>query len=126
MAGVVRKKGRRRAGCSDGTVCEGAVIGELKLTLTKSGILLPVRAKPNSRKNEIRGVVDGALSVAVSAIAEKGKANRAIVELLADQLGIPKSRIQLTGGESSSRKKFLIKGIDPESLVRQLRNVLPE
>ena len=46
------------------------------------GVLLPVRAQPGSRRNEIRGQQEGQLKVSVTQIAEKGKANKALVALL--------------------------------------------
>ena len=52
------------------------------------GTILPVRAHPGARRNEIRGEHDGALRVSVTAAPEKGKANKAIIELLAEALGL--------------------------------------
>ncbi len=46
----------------------------LILKPTKQGVELSVKAPPGSRTNEIRGSNDGSLKIAVTAIAEKGKA----------------------------------------------------
>ncbi len=97
-----------------------ATIDELKLISTDKGIILPVRAKPNSRKNQIRGTIDGELSVAVSTVAEKGKANQSLISLLAKTLKVSKSQIQLIGGPTNTRKKFLITGVELESLRNRL------
>lgn len=51
------------------------------------GVVLPVRAPPGSRNSEIRGEVDGTLRVAVTQVAEQGKANKALIKLLSKQLG---------------------------------------
>jgi uncharacterized protein len=68
----------------------------------------------------LNGIHDGALRVQVTAVPEKGKANKALVKLLAGLLGISASRCSLLSGETSSRKKFLIEGITVEALRAQI------
>jgi uncharacterized protein (TIGR00251 family) len=87
------------------------------------GVTIPVRAHAGARKNEILGERGSALRIAVTAPPEKGKANRAIVELLSESLGIAKSAIKLIAGEASNQKRFLIVGASEES-VRQRLNTL--
>lgn len=82
------------------------------------GIVVLVRAHAGARRNGILGERDGALRVAVTAAPEKGKANRAIIELLSETLGVAKSEIELLTGDTSPQKKFLIVGATEES-VRQ-------
>ncbi|MDO4586812.1 MAG: DUF167 domain-containing protein [Planctomycetia bacterium] len=72
------------------------------------GAILPVRAQPGSKKNEIRGEQNGFLKVCVTQIPEKGKANKVIIDFLAKSLKIKKSQIKLLSGETSQQKKFLI------------------
>ncbi len=91
---------------------------------TKKGIELKIKASPGSRKNEIRGVMDGALKVSVTAVAEKGKANAAIAKLLSKALGIGRSQIELGSGATSSVKKFIVKDIELSVLEKKL-NELP-
>jgi uncharacterized protein len=88
------------------------------------GTILPVRAQPGSRKNEIRGEQDGMLKVCVTQSPEKGKANKAVVELLAKSLGLRKSQIELLSGETSHQKRFLIRDITPEELARKLAEII--
>lgn len=75
------------------------------------GVILRVHAQPGARKNEIRGVMNGALRVAITAAPEKGKANRAIVNLLSETLEVPKSDVELLGGSTSRAKRFLLRGV---------------
>ena len=84
------------------------------------GTILPVRAQPGSKRNEIRGEQDGMLKVCVTQSPEKGKANKAVVELMAKSLGLRKSQIELISGETSHQKRFLIRGITPEELAQIL------
>ena len=60
------------------------------------------------------------LKVCVSQSPEKGKANKAVIELMANSLGLRKSQIELLSGETSHQKRFLIRGITPEELSQKL------
>jgi uncharacterized protein len=84
------------------------------------GVLLPVRAQPGARKAGLRGEQGGALKVCVTQIAEKGKANDAIVEALAKALGIRRSQIELVGGATSHQKRFLIRGMDVDEVHERI------
>ena len=92
----------------------------IALQLHAEGTILPVRAQPGAKRNEIRGEQDGALKVCVTQSPEKGKANKAVIELMAKSLGLRKSQIELLSGETSHQKRFLIRGITPEELAQIL------
>ena len=83
----------------------------MDLQLHELGVILPVKAQPGAKQNAIRGERDGALCVAVTQVAEKGKANKAIVEVLAKGLELKRSQISLVSGETASQKKFLVTGV---------------
>jgi uncharacterized protein len=89
------------------------------------GAILPVRAHPGARRNEIRGVQDGMLKVSVTQAPEKGKANKAVVELLAKKLDLKKSQIELIAGETSHQKRFLVRGIKPGELAERIQRACP-
>lgn len=97
---------------------------EIQLTLRGDVIMLPVKASPGSRRNGFTGIHDGALKVAVTQVAEKGKANQAIRKLLSKELGISPSSIALESGELASRKQFAIAGISESELRRRIHQVL--
>lgn len=78
--------------------------GDLDLTGVRAGTRLRLRVKPGARKTAILGVHGGALKIAVAAAPEKGKANKAVVALLADALGLPPSAITIASGETSQDK----------------------
>ncbi|MHC4404406.1 MAG: DUF167 domain-containing protein [Planctomycetota bacterium] len=84
------------------------------------GTILPVRAQPAARRNEIRDEPDGMLKVSVTQRAEKGKANKAITALLGKALRLRKSQIELIAGETSREKRFLICEITPEELLKRI------
>ena len=88
------------------------------------GAVLPVRAQAGSRRCCLRGEQDGALKVAVTQVAEKGKANKAIIVTLSKELGIRRSAIELLSGMTSSRKKFIISGVTADDLARLVQSSL--
>lgn len=90
------------------------------------GVILPVRAQPGARRNEVRGIQDGVLKVCVTQAPEKGKANKAIVEVLAKWLGVRKSQIELISGETASQKKFLVRAIGQQELAERIKAKLAE
>jgi len=77
---------------------------ELELVSVAGGTRLRLRVKPGARKTAIVGVHGGALKVAVAAAPEKGKANRAVVKLLAEVLDLPASAVTIAAGETSQDK----------------------
>lgn len=77
--------------------------------LATPGATLAVRVTPRASRNAV--LRDGdALRVTVTTVPEGGKANAAVVKLLAKALGIPKSRLELLRGETSRDKLFRIAG----------------
>jgi uncharacterized protein len=96
----------------------------IALTAHERGTILTVRAQPGARKNAVLGERGGSLRVAVSAAPERGKANAAIQDVLADAIGCKASQVGLLSGETSRTKRFLISGVPPDELQRRLAGVL--
>ncbi len=92
----------------------------IELHVTDGGILLPVRAQPGARRNALVGEQAGRLKVAVTQVAEKGKANAEIIRLLADALGLKRSQVTLRSGATSPLKVFHIAGIDETTLQQRI------
>jgi uncharacterized protein len=88
------------------------------------GAILPVRARAGARRNGIQGEHAGALQVSVTQAPEKGKANKAIVSVLAESLGLRKCQIELITGETSPQKRFLVRGVTQLELAERIRRVL--
>jgi uncharacterized protein (TIGR00251 family) len=84
------------------------------------GCVLPVRAQPGARKAAVLGERNGALKVAVTAPPEDGRANRALVETLAEALGVKRSQVELVGGLTSRDKRFLIRGAVKGEIEKRL------
>ncbi|HEV2948231.1 MAG TPA: DUF167 family protein [Gemmataceae bacterium] len=84
------------------------------------GCVLSVKAHPGARRNGIQGEVGGCLKVAVTAPADRGKANQALLDLLRDALGLRSSEIQLIGGFTQRQKKVLIRNCSKAQLETKL------
>ena len=71
--------------------------------------VVSVRVKPGSTKGPlVETGPDGQLTVYVRERAVDGKANEAVVSVLAKHLGVPRSRVELTSGTTSRMKRFHI------------------
>jgi uncharacterized protein len=73
---------------------------------TPRGHFLDVKATPKASRDEIKGWRGGELLVRVTVPPEDGKANAAIVALLAKAAHVPKSAFDLVSGETSRSKSF--------------------
>lgn len=69
-------------------------------------VLLHVRVQPKARANVVKGWHGAALRVSVTAAPEDGKANRAVIELLAETFDVAPSSINLVRGAASRDKWF--------------------
>jgi uncharacterized protein (TIGR00251 family) len=90
----------------------------------RDGILLEVRVTPKSAATRLAGLhtaADGQVSLAVKVTAppDKGKANAAVIAVLAEAFGQPKSTLSLAAGETGRRKTVRISG-DPDGLAAKL------
>ena len=91
---------------------------------TAAGVALAVKAAAGARRNGIVGTHAGCLKVAVTQAPEKGKANTAIAEVLAERLGLSRSQLQLIAGATSARKKFLVTGVALDELGQRIERLL--
>jgi uncharacterized protein (TIGR00251 family) len=66
-----------------------------------------VKVIPKSSKTELTGYLpDGTWKVKVAAAPERGKANRALCDFMAEKLGVAKSKIRIVSGETSHLKRI--------------------
>lgn len=79
------------------------------------GITVNVRLTPGARTEGCSGIVDAgdgkqALKISVRAVPEDGKANKALISLLAKEWRLAKSSISLLSGDTSRQKTLLVEG----------------
>ncbi len=92
------------------------------------GISIALRVTPRGGRDDIDGVETLAngravVKVRVRAIAEGGEANRAVTELLAKALEVPKARLRVLSGVTSRLKQVAVEG-DPRKLGEALAALL--
>lgn len=97
---------------------------EIAISASADGAILPVYAQPGARRSGIVGTHSRWLKVAVTQPPEKGKANEALIAVIADELGLKRSQVRLLSGESNRQKTFLLNGLSPEDLRMRLVDVL--
>ncbi len=90
----------------------------------KDGLLVDIRLQPGASRARVDGVAlldDGqtVLRVRVTEPPEGGKANAALIRLLAKAWKQPKSALRLVAGQSDRRKTLAVAG-DPAALRREL------
>lgn len=92
----------------------------LDLTAGDEGVILPVHAQPGAKQNAITGVHAGRLKVSVTQAPEQGKANQALIRVLADLLGLKRAQLQLLSGATSSQKRFHVRGVSVAELQARI------
>jgi uncharacterized protein (TIGR00251 family) len=96
----------------------------LPFSAAQDGVRVAVRLAPRARRNRVEGLADEAgggvaLKVAVTAVPEAGKANEALIALLAKEWRVPKSSISVVRGTTDRHKTLLVAGA-PAALLAQL------
>ncbi len=83
---------------------------------------LQVRVQPGASRNEVVGFEGELLRVKLTAPPVEGKANKALIALLADALRISKSGIEIIGGQSARLKLLDIPDLDAGEIRSRLQS----
>jgi len=84
------------------------------------GCTLELKVIPNAPRDEIAGWLGEVLKVRIHAPALEGRANDALLDFLADRLGIPRRDVTLHSGQKSRQKVVRIAGLDGTTLRQRL------
>ena len=79
-----------------------------------------VRVQPRASRDEIAGVMEGALKVRLCAPALENRANEALVEFLSTLLKTPKSAVRIQSGEHGRKKRVEIRGVTKQQILNLL------
>ena len=71
---------------------------------TEMAVRIWVTVKPQAKREEVKKVTEGEYSVSVHAPAREGKANQAVIQLLAGYFSVPKSSVRILRGRTGRRK----------------------
>ncbi len=75
-----------------------------------------MRVLPRSRRDEVAGLHGDALKIRLTAPPVRGKANRALREFLADQLGVSLSDVEILTGHTSRQKRVRVMGVSADAV----------
>ena len=81
------------------------------LSETPEGVILNVRAQPRSSRSGLDGLLGDAVKVRIRCAPVDGKANKELIETLADAFGLAKSAVVFKSGETSKTKRILLRGL---------------
>ena len=83
-------------------------------------ITIDILVQPRASRAKIGPMHDGRIKIAVTAPPVDGEANAAVIELLARQLGIARSSIEVVAGASSRRKTLKIANVTEQQIAELL------
>jgi uncharacterized protein (TIGR00251 family) len=95
------------------------------VTERRDGVRFTVRVTPRASRTEIAGSQEGVLRVRLCAPPVEGKANKALVALLAGALGVSKRDIEIVGGHSGRQKVVQVEGISQQEASARLAGEAP-
>lgn len=87
-------------------------------------VTLQVKVVPGASRNRLAGRYGQGVKVQVSAPPERGKANEAVVEVLAAALGVSPRQVTIAAGHAQPRKTVRIDGLDQAGLDARLAALL--
>ena len=89
----------------------------LELKSQEGAVIFPVRVQPRASKDEVAGVMGGALKVRLRAPALEDRANEALCEYLAEVLKTPKAAVRILSGHHSRNKRVEVRGVTEQQVL---------
>jgi uncharacterized protein (TIGR00251 family) len=83
----------------------------VQITARADGARITVQVKPRSSKSGLAGVKEGALVIALRSPPVESAANRELIEVMADLLGVRKSDVTIATGTGSKKKMVDVRGV---------------
>jgi uncharacterized protein (TIGR00251 family) len=90
------------------------------MACTMPPVRLKVYIQPRASKTELAGMHDGVIKIRIAAPAVENTANRALVDLIAGQLGVAKRCVQVVSGTASRKKVLEIDGVSADVISAAL------
>ena len=85
--------------------------------MSPTDVRFAVRLTPRAAVDRVDGVIDGVLRARVGAPAVEGAANNALIRLIAEELGVPRSDVRIVAGATSRQKLVVVDAGDTEAIV---------
>src|SRR5512143_4269418 len=87
---------------------------------SSGSVTFSVRVVPRSSRNQIVGVEGGALKIKLTAPPVEGAANAALIEFVAEWLGVRRGAVSIVSGDRARNKLVQVKGVTRESVLKKL------
>jgi uncharacterized protein (TIGR00251 family) len=85
------------------------------------GSAIAVRVTPRASRNKIvEMLADGTIKIHIAAPPVDGEANEALIRFLAEVLNVPKSRLEIVGGQSGRDKLISVLDMDAETVTQRI------
>jgi uncharacterized protein (TIGR00251 family) len=88
----------------------------------EAGVRVRLRVKPGARRDSLIGAHGDALKLEIRAAPERGKANEAVVRLLAKTFDVKRSDVVVVSGAGSQNKTVEIRDAEAATVVNRLRD----
>ena len=95
----------------------------INLKESKRGLTFDIHVIPHASRVEIVGVQEGAFKVKVTVPPIEGAANEACIKLLAKELGLKRSQLEIAFGAKSRKKTIMVKDISKVELETKINNI---
>ena len=96
---------------------ESGMVPEILENIAAGTVSFQVRVQPRASRDEIAGVINGALKIRLQAPAVDNRANEALVEFLARLLKTPKSAVRILSGHHSRSKRVEVRGVTQRQIL---------
>ena len=90
----------------------------LRINERDGAVTIDIAVKPRSSREGVGPVQADRLVVAVNAPPVDGKANEAVVRVLAEAFGVPRSAVTIVRGETGRKKTIRIAGLTAAAVMR--------
>jgi uncharacterized protein (TIGR00251 family) len=95
-------------------------MNDWSITEAQGSVTFAVRVVPRSSRNQIVGVGGGALKIKLTAPPVEGAANAALIEFVAEWLGVRRSAVLIVSGDKARNKLVRVSGVTREQVLRKV------
>jgi uncharacterized protein (TIGR00251 family) len=89
-------------------------------TTEGSRVVFQVHVQPRASRNEVIGVYGAAIKIRLQAPPVEGRANAALIALLAQRLGVRERDVEIIGGHSGHNKRIAVRGLTADEIGARL------
>lgn len=92
----------------------------LNIQEDNGGVTIKIRVQPRAAKNQLSGVMDGALKVRLTAPPVEGAANKACCAFIAELFGVAKGQVTICHGQTGRNKTLRVEGVTARQVLDKL------